>query len=575
MNAKKRWLALVLAIMLMISCLPVLAMAEETETTLPAETVETAEEAVETTEEATEAIEETTEITEEAAEETVEETITVETITVFKEKAEIIEQGYAIYFSSFEELQEIASQNYSDYKLALYIGSDELVIKKDLTIPENLDLYVMDKQCRVPSGVTLTLNEWSGFFTLVVDGTLECRNNILVVGTLTINGTVKAAGNVSIEDTTVVKGLDKIVFTSEWGGINCICYVTDTSTMKAAVEKAYASMTSDDGWAYSIEVYENAFTLTESLVLPYNCSLYVEEPLTIQSGCTLEVNNWAGLFATLRVNGTLVNNSFCDVYPDYGGKLWIDGGSCTGTGGLGVYSETLTSPESAFSGLDLSAYTVEELDLGGGSTRGWYMVPGAEEHVHSYVVVEDVAPTCIKDGYTVFGCSCGDSYIEGKVATGVHTFDNAADTTCNDCGATIENDGSNPMFRLYNPNSGEHFYTGSNTERDNLTAAGWRYEGIAWMAPLKDGSPIYRVYNPNSGDHHYTGSMDEVENLKAAGWQYEGVCWNSPATGVPVYRLYNPNADCGSHHYTTSADERDNLVSVGWQYEGIGWNGVG
>lgn len=136
-----------------------------------------------------------------------------------------------------------------------------------------------------------------------------------------------------------------------------------------------------------------------------------------------------------------------------------------------------------------------------------------------------------------------------------------------------------PMYRLYNPNSGEHFYTGSVEEKDNLVSVGWNYEGIAWNAPIKGGSPVYRLYNPNSGDHHYTMSILEREMLVGFGWKYEGVCWNSvnplDPSAVPLFRLYNPNADCGSHHYTTSAEERDNLVAVGWILEGIGWFGAG
>ena len=129
-----------------------------------------------------------------------------------------------------------------------------------------------------------------------------------------------------------------------------------------------------------------------------------------------------------------------------------------------------------------------------------------------------------------------------------------------------------PMYRLYNPNSGEHFYTGSIEERDNLSGLGWNYEGVAWNAPTNAGTPVYRMFNPNSGDHHYTMSQQEVENLKAIGWRYEGVCWNSGGN-VPQFRLYNPNADCGSHHYTSSEEERDNLVALGWNWEGIGWFG--
>lgn len=130
-----------------------------------------------------------------------------------------------------------------------------------------------------------------------------------------------------------------------------------------------------------------------------------------------------------------------------------------------------------------------------------------------------------------------------------------------------------PMYRLYNPNSGEHFYTGSTEERDNLTSVGWNYEGVAWNAPVT-GAPVYRVFNPNSGDHHYTMDLAEKDWLVSLGWQYEGVAWNSAAdTEVPQYRLWNPNADCGSHHYTSSTEERDWLIGLGWIPEGIGWYG--
>ena len=34
------------------------------------------------------------------------------------------------------------------------------------------------------------------------------------------------------------------------------------------------------------------------------------------------------------------------------------------------------------------------------------------------------------------------------------------------------------MHRLYNPNSGEHFYTGDVSEKNYLSSIGWKYEGI-------------------------------------------------------------------------------------------------
>ena len=134
--------------------------------------------------------------------------------------------------------------------------------------------------------------------------------------------------------------------------------------------------------------------------------------------------------------------------------------------------------------------------------------------------------------------------------------------------------GSQSMHRLYNPNSGEHFYTASTSERDNLKRLGWRYEGVGWMAPTS-GAEVYRLYNPNGGDHHYTMSTSERDGLRKLGWRYEGVGWYSDASKTtPLYRQYNPNAKSGSHNYTTSKAENNFLVKAGWRGEGIGWYGL-
>ena len=131
------------------------------------------------------------------------------------------------------------------------------------------------------------------------------------------------------------------------------------------------------------------------------------------------------------------------------------------------------------------------------------------------------------------------------------------------------------MWRLYNPNSGEHFYTAAVKERDYLDAIGWRAEGIGWYAPYRSGRPVYRLYNRNAGDHHYTMNANERDMLIKAGWKYEGIGWYSDeAKTVPVYRQYNPNAAAGAHNFTTNRRENDYLANAGWKAEGIAWYGV-
>ena len=147
--------------------------------------------------------------------------------------------------------------------------------------------------------------------------------------------------------------------------------------------------------------------------------------------------------------------------------------------------------------------------------------------------------------------------------------------SCPECGKDeVEVIPTVPMYRMYNPNSGEHFYTGSEEERDILVEVGWHYEGVAFNAPIK-GAPVHRLYNPKTGDHMYTMSEKEKNYLMSQGWNYENVAFNTAAdTEIAQYRLFNPNATVGTHHFTSSIEERDWLAELGWIYEGIGWYGT-
>ncbi len=137
--------------------------------------------------------------------------------------------------------------------------------------------------------------------------------------------------------------------------------------------------------------------------------------------------------------------------------------------------------------------------------------------------------------------------------------------------STMAKESGIDMYRLYNPNSGEHFYTASGGERDSLIHVGWQYEGTGWVA-VEKGDPVYRLYNPNAGDHHYTLNSAERDMLVDCGWKAEGVGWYSdPAKTLPVYREYNPNAISGAHNYTTDLNEHEHLINLGWRNENIGW----
>lgn len=128
------------------------------------------------------------------------------------------------------------------------------------------------------------------------------------------------------------------------------------------------------------------------------------------------------------------------------------------------------------------------------------------------------------------------------------------------------------MYRMYNPNTGEHVFTTDKNEYTYQTTQGpWNAEGQAWVAP-SEGRQMYRLYNPNADDHHYTSSQKEYDYLASVGWQKEGPKWNSAEKdddgAILIHRLYNPNAEkAGAHHYTMDTREKDYLDGIGWNVE--------
>ena len=63
--------------------------------------------------------------------------------------------------------------------------------------------------------------------------------------------------------------------------------------------------------------------------------------------------------------------------------------------------------------------------------------------------------------------------------------------------------------------------------------------------------------------------------MMAAGWTLDGaVSCGAPATGRPIYRLFNPYVKTNFHMFTASVEEKEMLVSAGWILEGIAWRAL-
>ena len=207
----------------------------------------------------------------------------------------------------------------------------------------------------------------------------------------------------------------------------------------------------------------------------------------------------------------------------------------------------------------------------------------------------DKAATCTQEGSKSHHCTrCGakkDVTVVSKVAHNWSSWsvveqattkkEGKERRTCRTCNLKEERSiaklkvETQYMYRLYNSNSGEHFYTANAGEKNHLTNIGWIYEGIGWIAPKTSDYPVYRLYNGNGGEHHYTMNKAEKDMLVRAGWKYEGIGWYSAdpkdSNSIPLLREYNPNAFANNHNYTTSKPEHNWLISLGWKDEGKAW----
>lgn len=134
------------------------------------------------------------------------------------------------------------------------------------------------------------------------------------------------------------------------------------------------------------------------------------------------------------------------------------------------------------------------------------------------------------------------------------------------------------LYRVYNPNTGEHLYTSHPEEVEYLTSAGWGNEEQDQRMTLPESSstPVYRLYNPANGDHHYTSDTNECSVLTSQyGWVYdfngEAAFYSSDTQAVTVWRIYNSQHPLYGHLYTRDDNERNFWLSNGWNDENIGW----
>lgn len=121
------------------------------------------------------------------------------------------------------------------------------------------------------------------------------------------------------------------------------------------------------------------------------------------------------------------------------------------------------------------------------------------------------------------------------------------------------------VYRMYNPDHEEHFFTASYEEAVVLLGMGWKPEGVAFITPKESEIPVFRMY---ADKHIFITDIQELHSLVEHKWQFEGIAFHaSDSLGIKVYRFYNPNN--GDHLYTASEEEKNSLVAAGWSDEDV------
>lgn len=172
-----------------------------------------------------------------------------------------------------------------------------------------------------------------------------------------------------------------------------------------------------------------------------------------------------------------------------------------------------------------------------------------------------------------FGASRGWQYTStGSVSGIAGTVDLNAFGTSNGSGNETNETGKVRVFRLYNRKYNDHIVTADSNEYLTLMVNyGWEGEGVAFFtdkAGAANTVKVYRLYNPAVNDHLFTKNQVEYDQLKAAGWNDEGIAFYAPTSGtVKVHRLYDNYSR--RHHFTADENEYVTLKARGWGDEGV------
>ena len=148
-----------------------------------------------------------------------------------------------------------------------------------------------------------------------------------------------------------------------------------------------------------------------------------------------------------------------------------------------------------------------------------------------------------------------------------------------------------PVYQFYSDTMRDHFWTITTEEAIslqnayNMGTSTYAYKGVAgyvYQNNVANSVPVYRFWNKKTLDHFYTISETEKQQVEKDykdgkdDYEYEGVAWWAPtSTTKPVYRFFDTVNF--NHYYTSDASIYQQLTQLyatgqgSYRYEGIAW----
>ena len=224
-------------------------------------------------------------------------------------------------FRTFAELQALLQQSSSGEQF-YYEGSDDpFVIPAELTIPSGVSVFCNPAGVEISADAALTVEE---------NGRFYCKD-FCVKGSVQNNGVIIC---------TAFSGEDKIAYGEN--GYTYLSAMPETEDeLRSAVEQAATN--SNPHVCYEITA-AGALTITRDLTIPSYTYLYLENPVTLAAGVTLELSDpaesWIVIYGMgqLLVQGTLLNNGGISLYTTTGLVL-EEGGRYSGDGIIEAYAD--------------------------------------------------------------------------------------------------------------------------------------------------------------------------------------------------------------------------------------------